>query len=408
MAKEKRIAVQMDIGQGFNRHTGVFAGIHDYSSQQPHWRLIIDEWADHTLAAHRSGPAPYDGFVGRISALGARHARRLSVPVVNVWFNSPARGLPGVFVDYATCGRLRAEHLIARGFRSFGVIYHAPYRASVVEADAFEAAVRQAGCEDFHRMIEGAWKGPLDRRYQSFREWRRSLQTFERWLDKLRPPVGLFVYHIDTARVIIEMCRNRSWRVPEDVAIVAGSNEETICERPEPSITSIELPYERIGFEAAQLLDRLLGRQRRSAATAAPTQILLPPVGVVARRSTDFRAVNDTLVRQTLRLIDENLHRPITLDYLADCVGVSRRTLTKHFRDKFGRTVAGEIQRLRIERVKRELAANRQPVKQIARQAGFASLRTLHAAFAREVGCSPRAFRLQSAETGPQRASLRA
>lgn len=401
MASEKRVAVQMDIGQAFKRHTSVFAGIHDYARQQGHWRLIIDEWADHTLAAQRSKPAPYDGLVGRISARGARHAKRLGVPVVNVWFNSPVRGLPSVFPDYPACGRLRAEHLLARGFRSFGVVYHPPYRASATEADAFEAAVRQAGCDDFHRVIEGAWQGPPDRRHETFREWRHGLQMFERWLDKLRPPVGLFIYHIDTARVIIELCRHRGWRVPEDVAIVAGSNEETICERPEPGITSLEFPYERIGFEAARLLDELLvGRRRRSASSATPPVILLPPVGIVARRSTDFRAVDDPLIRQTLRHIDENLHQPITLDRLAAALGISRRTLTKHFRHKFGRTVAGEIQRLRIERVKRELAANQQPIKQIARQAGFASLRTLHAAFAREVGCSPRAFRRQIAETG--------
>lgn len=401
MASKKRVAVQMDIGQAFKRHTETFAGIHDYARQQGQWQLIIDEWADHTLAAQRSKPAPYDGLVGRISARGARHARRLGVPVVNVWFNSPTRGLPSVFPDYATCGRLRAEHLLARGFRNFGVVYHPPYRASAAEADAFEAAVRQAGCDDFHRVIEGDWQGPPDRRQGSFRDWRRSLQTFERWLDKLRPPVGLFIYHIDTARVIIEMCRHRGWRIPEDVAVVAGSNEEAICERPEPGITSLELPYERIGFEAAQLLDQLLARQRRTLPrSSASPQILLPPVGVVARRSTDFRAVDDPLVRQSLRHIDENLHRPITIDRLADALGVSRRTLTKRFSEKLGRTLAGEIQRLRIERAKRELAANKLPIKQIARQAGFASLRTLYAAFAREVGCSPREFRRQSAETG--------
>lgn len=399
MAGEKRVAVQMDIGQAFKRHTAVFAGIHDYAHQQGRWRLIIDEWADHTLAAHRSGPPPYDGLIGRISVRGARHARRLGVPVVNVWYNSPARDLPGVFPDYAACGRLRAEHLLARGFRNFGVIYHPPYRASAVEAEAFEETVRKAGCDDFRRAFEGACEGPRDRRRGSFRDWRRSLKAFERWLDALRPPVGLFIYHIDTARVIIEMCRHRGRRVPEDVAVVAGSNEETICERPEPGITSLEFPYERIGFEAARLLDRLLAPPRDSAdaSPAPPPHILLPPVGVVARRSTDFRAVEDPLVRQALRFIDENLHRPITLDGLAEALRVSRRTLTQHFQEKFGRTVAGEIQRLRIERVKRELAADTLPIKQIARRAGFAGVRTLHAAFAREVGCSPSEFRRRSA-----------
>jgi hypothetical protein len=30
MPTEKRVAVQMKIGQAYNRHTGIFAGINDY------------------------------------------------------------------------------------------------------------------------------------------------------------------------------------------------------------------------------------------------------------------------------------------------------------------------------------------------------------------------------------------
>jgi LacI family transcriptional regulator len=202
------------------------------------------------------------------------------------------------------------------------------------------------------------------------------------------------------------MCRDRGWRVPEDVAIVAGSNEETICERPEPGITSLEFPYVQIGFEAARLLDRLMDEKAMAASAGdwhpGSENVLLPPIGVVARRSTDFRAVDDALVRRALRFIDENLHRPITIDALAHATNVSRRTLTDRFRDKLHRTVAAEIQRLRIERVKRELTATNLPIKQIARQAGFASPRTLNDAFRTRVGCSPREYRQQRLSIGKQ------
>ncbi|MFP6766288.1 MAG: helix-turn-helix domain-containing protein, partial [Planctomycetaceae bacterium] len=197
--------------------------------------------------------------------------------------------------------------------------------------------------------------------------------------------------------VIIEMCRNRGWRVPEDVAIVAGSNDEAICERPSPGITSLELPYEQMGFQAARLLDQLMDRQAGgiipdNGVYVAET-ILIPPVGMVARQSTDFHAVDDALVRRALRYIDENLHRQLTIDTLAAAVSVSRRTLTKHFRDRLQRSVAAEIQRLRIERVKRELTTTQQSIKQIAHGAGFGSPRTLHNAFRNAVGCSPSEYR---------------
>jgi hypothetical protein len=80
--------------------------------------------------------------------------------------------------------------------------------------------------------------------------------------------------------------------------------------------------------------------RNQSADAEAPPTVLLPPVGIVARRSSDFRAVEDPLVRRALRFIDENLHRPISLNAMADATNVSRRTLTNRFRDKLHRTVA--------------------------------------------------------------------
>ena len=396
----------MGIDQAWKRHTGIFAGIHDYARQRDDWRLIIDEWADHTLPGRGKAPSPYDGVVGRISAQGARRARRLDLPVVNVWYNSPARDLPSVFADCEAGGRLRAEHLLARGFRHFGVVYHKPFQASRDEARAFELTVRESGCDSFRQIAEREFDESIDRRSENYRAWQKSNRALERWLDTLQLPVGLFIYHIDTARVIIEMCRNRGWRVPEDVAIVAGANEETICERPEPALTSLEVPFEQIGFEAARMLDELMIRKAMGISPhgSKSTPVMqLPPVGVVARQSTDFLAVDDPLVRQALRFIDENLHRPLTLETVANATNVSRRTLTGRFREKLQRTVAAEIQRLRIERVKRELTVSPRPIKQIARTSGFVSQRTLNEAFRKQVGCSPTEFRNSHASTGQMR-----
>ncbi|MBT3202513.1 MAG: substrate-binding domain-containing protein [Phycisphaerales bacterium] len=40
--------------------------------------------------------------------------------------------------------------------------------------------------------------------------------------------------------MIAQMCRQRGWRVPHDVAITAEKNEESLCEHPRPSLTSVE------------------------------------------------------------------------------------------------------------------------------------------------------------------------
>ncbi|MBA2115218.1 Xylose operon regulatory protein [Planctomycetes bacterium FF15] len=119
----------------------------------------------------------------------------------------------------------------------------------------------------------------------------------------------------------------------------------------------------------------------------------LPPVGVVARRPTDFIAIEDELMRQALRFIDTNLHRSISVDDVAEALLISRRKLTTEFRKHLNRTVASEIQRLRIERVRRELLGTELTVKEIALSSGFVSLRTLNDAFSRVMNCTPREYR---------------
>ena len=135
-------------------------------------------------------------------------------------------------------------------FAVFPVVYHELFQASCDEAREFERTVRTSDCDSFSQITERERDVSNDRRSGNYRVWKKSTRAWERWLDTLQLPVGQFIYHIDTARVIIEMCRNRGWRVPEDVAVVAGANKETICDRPEPALPSLEVPFEQISFEA--------------------------------------------------------------------------------------------------------------------------------------------------------------
>ena len=52
----------------------------------------------------------------------ATAAKRMKVPLVNLWLNSPAQNLPGVFADFEASGIMAAEHLIGRGFKRFGYL----------------------------------------------------------------------------------------------------------------------------------------------------------------------------------------------------------------------------------------------------------------------------------------------
>jgi len=117
-----QVAVMLDLGQGYARHTGIFAGIQAYAHEQG-WELIIDDVADDTLPTRRTKRIPFDGVIARAAQKLASRAAHLSIPVVNVWYGSPCRDeFPGVFRDHHAVGRMCAEHLLSRGNVRFASI----------------------------------------------------------------------------------------------------------------------------------------------------------------------------------------------------------------------------------------------------------------------------------------------
>jgi LacI family transcriptional regulator len=209
-------------------------------------------------------------------------------------------------------------------------------------------------------------------------------------MDEWQSPIGVYVGQEACGRLVVQAGHRRGWRIPEDVAIVAGKNQETLCEQPRPSLTSIEIGYARIGYAAAELLDRLMAGQPPPAAP-----IRLSPHGLVVRESTDFFAVEDPTVAAALTFVSANSHRRIGPDDVAAAVGVETRTLQNYFQRTIQRPIATEIRRVRIERAKRELAQSDRTLATIARAVGFGTIQRLHEVFRRELGIAPGEYRLQ-------------
>ncbi len=79
------------------------------------------------------------------------------------------------------------------------------------------------------------------------------------------------------------------------------------------------MPAERIGYQAAVLLDRLL-----AGAKPPDRPVLLPPTGVAIRQSSDILAIDDPEVAAAARLIHQHGHKPIRVSDLLNEVSISR------------------------------------------------------------------------------------
>jgi len=389
MPEKRCVALMLDLKWPYRWHQDVFVGTQQYADQCGTWDCVLDEYAGRTLAACKSRSAPYRGVIARANAELARHAARLGVPVVNVWFSSKAAELPCVAPDFRAMGRLAAEHFLHRGLRRFACLSPRTSRSDRLTRSGFherlQAEKLSCNCAIVAQQFE--W---------NHRTWQATLATLDRWIDSLQPPVGVLVTFggiID--RQVARSCTRHGLRVPEDAAIITGINDEALMGAPPPSLSSIDVCYKEVGFQAAALLDRLMDGQ-----SAPEGPLFLPPRGIVARQSTDFFAVEDQFVADAMQFMLRESHRPIGVEDVARAVFATTRTLQRRFQKARGCSVGEELRRLRLERAKRRLAGSEDPIKNIAHECGFQSSVRMGEVFRRELGCSPGEYRarMQSAQ----------
>ncbi len=385
MSKPRRIAVRLEMDWPYKRHSAVFVGFQQYA-QQRGWYMVVDEYAEDTLARCPESER-YDGIIARATEDLAVAATRLNIPIVNVWVSSPVwKQIPCVFHDFVITGRLRAEHLLSRGLRQFATLTNNGDRAQIEDRQAFTELLKEAGCPVTSAQI-------ALNSASSVKEWRQSERTIAAWMDGWKLPIGVFVGSESHGRLVAQACHNRGWRVPDDVAIIAGYNEVTLCEGLRPTLTSVEMGYERIGYEVAHLLERLMDGE------PAPTEpIVIPPQGLVVRESTDFFAVDDKVIAASLKFIAEHSSEDIGQEDVARAVAVETRTLQRRFQKVLNRPIHAEIRRVRIERAKRELAQGERSMKEIAQAVGFRDPMRMYEVFRRELGISPSQYRHERRE----------
>lgn len=382
MSFPRRIAIALQIDEPYPHHQEVFAGIQRYAQEREDWECLIDE---HPAYDARRRPKParrYDGVIARASQSMQRRLRRLGIPLVNTLFQTHLPGLPGAFADPWAMGRLAAEHLIDRAFRRLCVLVDQRHKHSGEICQGFVRRAAEASVSCIvHDLPEEPYEDPAN--------WLRVERSLNNVLAELRPPVGVFAETAPVARLTVQLAQARHWRVPHDMAILCAHNLKTVVSVP-PQISSIEPNYERVGYEAAELLDRLM------AGNEPPSEpIYVPPRGIIARESTDYFAVDDEVVASALYFVSGRLGRPLRLEDIAEAAMVSPRLLQQRFRAGLGRSVSDEIRRLRIEAAKRMLAESDRQIHEIAVLCGFRNSDIMGQVFRREVGPTPRQYRKQ-------------
>ncbi|HID22543.1 MAG TPA: helix-turn-helix domain-containing protein [Planctomycetaceae bacterium] len=382
MSAPRRIALLLDRSLNFVR--GVIRGVRTYAAEKPNW-VLRDGPPRLSLIRHVRDWRPHGLIAGLVVPRVARELIRMERPLVDTAFTLPDLGVPAVDVDHTVVGRMAAEYFLERKFRHFGFFGSERAVYSRMREAAFRDRVAQAGYTASSCHIE--YLADLT----GAALWRKAAQKTRRWLRRLPKPAAILCSEDAPARYLADVCAQMGLRVPEDVALLGAGNDELECTLTRPALSSVAVPSRRVGFEAAALLDRMMAGEPWPA-----EPLLLPPLHVITRHSTDILAIEDEIVQAALHYIRVHVREPMSVGQIARDIAVSRRLLERRFRKVLGRSVLDEINRVRVERAKELLTETNLPITVVAIEAGFASVRRLDAVFARLTGLSPTSFRRRS------------
>jgi LacI family transcriptional regulator len=166
-----------------------------------------------------------------------------------------------------------------------------------------------------------------------------------------------------------------------------------LCELCDPPLSSVALNPWKVGYEAAAMLARMMNGE------APPRQrTLIPPLGVVLRRSTDVVTIPDEDLAVVLRLIRQRACDGVTIEEICRESQISGSTLNRRFAAYLRRSPKEEIHRVQLERVMRLLSTTKLPLLKIAEQAGFQHVESMCRLFKRKTGMSPGQYRTRWAE----------
>jgi LacI family transcriptional regulator len=382
LRKVPRVALLVETSQSFGRK--LLCGIAQYLRENNPWMVFFTERAVCDGVPEWLKKWSGDGIISRINTPDVTKVlANINIPIIDLNEKLRGMGVPLISNDHDAMGQMAARHLLERGFVHFGFIGHNGLYWSDRRRDAFFHTVREAGgtCKNF------SCHGKAPQRFLDH-SWELEMESIIRWVQKLPRPTGIMTCDDFRGLQLLEACAIADVAVPQEVAVISVGDDDVACELANPPLSSIQLNAYRMGYEAAAQLDRLMRGE-----AAAPVELLIPPLDVATRQSTDIMAIDDPLVAKAMQFIHLHACNGINIDDVLRHMLVSRTTLQDRFRKTLNMSIHDVIIGVRIKRTKELLAETELPLSLIADRTGFKHVEYLSTAFKKLTGWTPVKYR---------------
>lgn len=376
-----KILLLTDFSSGYSRN--LLKGIVRYSKEVGNWsfqrmplyyRMLygengVVEWAKKWQA---------DAIIAQLSDVNIELLNDLNIPIIVQNYRDRNKAVSNLTGDYFNTGVMAAKFFLNRGYRNFAFYGFKGAIWSRERADGYSHEIEKQGYK----------LAVLENDNKDREEWSYNHTVLGNWLQSLPKPVALFACDDHFALQISETCNVYNINVPDDIAILGVDNDDLLCNISDPPLSSIVLDVENGGYNAGKLLHQLITKE-----ITEPFNIVVNPLIIERRKSTEKYAVSDKNIRTILNYIEKNYANHLSVEELVKQVPLSRRVLEKKFKEETGESLYQYIQNYRIDQFTRLLITTDYSLFEAALQSGFENYKNVSRIFRKYKALSPAEYR---------------
>lgn len=372
-----RLGLSFRSGEYYQRE--VLMGIAAHAREHRCWEYVQDP-IRHTLKPNDlirlscKGAIVYWPAQERIEAFN-----RLDIPTIHVTHRVEEVVCHRVCADQAAIGRTAVDHLASLGLSRIAVTRF-PYKQDWA-LGVQDALNRYPDIELFDSKSDLA----------NANEREPVHEQLKKWLADQTPPFGVIAANDDAARRVADAVLALGWRVPDDVAVLGSDDNPLVCEFGEPTLSSVHVDFQKIGYLAAESLRQLIEGTRTDR-----VHLAVQPTGVTMRQSTDYIPTDDERTKAALRYLRQHACEGIDVGDVVKACQISRRKLERDLYEILGHTPHAEIRRIQLEKAIQLLETTDLPIRSVARQSGIPDSRYLSQIIRKAKGLTPTAYREQN------------
>lgn len=316
-----------------------------------------------------------DAIIGRWNDEKVELLSHLNIPIVLQNNRSRSETYSNLTGDYEGTGQLAASFFHKKLYTNYAFFGIKTVIWSEERGTGFRKEVERIGGRFFSLEVDPA-------RESDMRE------EVGAWLHSLPKPVALFCCDDAHALFITETCSLENIQIPSEISLLGVDNDELFCGISDPPISSIELDVERGGYMTCKLLHRMI-----TEGVKEPFNVVINPIRIKQRQSTERHNITDPYVSKVVRFIDDNYSRDLSIDSILEVVPLSRRSVEMRFKKVMGTTIYQYLISCRIELLAQLLTTTDRPLLDLAYEVGFKDGSNISRIFKKYKGCPPLEYR---------------